>query len=126
MNHYYSREYEIIGSKGMLRISFTPLEQCSHYTGKISLMPRYDACGNLGEYNFDYYDKIHYNGGPGVVRHFVDLMNGKASPITTVEQAFAAEVIGYVSNLASRKGEFVRVEEAIPADLKSVWAGIKL
>ncbi len=96
------------------------------YTGKITLMPRYDTYGNLGEYHFDYYQKIHYNGGPGVVRHFVDLMNGQASPITTVEQAFAAEVIGYVANAAARKGEFVKVDDVIPADLKPIWAGIQL
>lgn len=126
VNHYFSREYEIIGHLGMLRISFTPLEQRSHYTGKLTLLPRYDTHGNRGEYDFDYYNKIHYNGGPGVVRHFVDLMNGAARPITTVEQAFAAEVAGYVSNVASRTGTFVNVDEVIPADLKSVWANIKV
>lgn len=124
VNHYFSREYEIIGLKGTMRISFSPLEK--RYNGKITFAPRYGTDSNHAEYNFHYYNKIHYNGGPGVVRHFVALMKGGARPITTVEQAFAAEVIGYASNVAARKGEFVRIDDVIPSDLKPVWAGIKL
>jgi predicted dehydrogenase len=124
VHQYFSREYEILGLNGTLRISFTSRER--GYKGKIVLAPRNVSDGNHEEYDFDYEGRIHYNGGPGVVRHFIDLMNGAAAPETTVQQAFAAEVIGHAAEIAARKGVFLPVADVVPEDLRTVWNNIRL
>jgi predicted dehydrogenase len=111
-----TREYEIIGTRGIMKISLTVKNPLGY--GKIKINPRYDTddCDTM-EFLFDYKKRIHYNGGPGVAKHFYEVMDGHTKPFTTVNQAFIAEMISYSAILASETGQFIDIEKKIPEDI---------
>jgi len=120
---YSTREYEVIGLEGILRISLSLLGD--HNRGRLLIAPRFGTPEDFESHDFEYRGRIHYNGGGLVARHFHDVMDGSAAPFTTVRQAFAAEVLGYAATLAARSGRFVRPEEIVPDDLKRVWKEVR-
>jgi predicted dehydrogenase len=120
----FTREYQIIGLNALMRISFTAWDR--GYKGRLTLAPRFQRDGDQETHEFEYYGKIHYNGGPYVVYHFLDIISGRAKPETTVEQAWAAEMIGFTAPLAAEQGRFIEVADELPKDLKPIWPGIKL
>ncbi|MCK5843691.1 MAG: Gfo/Idh/MocA family oxidoreductase [Victivallales bacterium] len=107
-----SREYEIIGSEGLMRLSLS-----GNPDGKLSLFSRNDSSEAL-EYHYQYHGKIHYNGGKYVAKHFYDIMCGKAEPFTTVNQAFVAEMLACAAMRAGDEGLFIDVASIVPEDLK--------
>jgi len=111
----HSRIYEVIGSEGALYITLSK-EGC--YIGEIKFYP-YDNTGTSETYNFEYFGKIHYYGGPFVARHFYNLMCGiEKEAFTTVEQAFMAEALGFAGMRSAETGNgFVRISEIVPPDL---------
>ena len=117
----HTRLYEIVGTKGALYITLAKEER---YLGEVKFFP-FDGKGTVETSTFEYFNKIHYNGGPYVARHFLDLMCGKTStPFTTVEQAFTAEALGFAAMRSSaEQSRFVTIDEMIPADMKSAVQG---
>ncbi len=117
----HSRLYEVIGTQGALYITLAKEER---YIGEVKFFP-FDGSGTTETFTFEYFNKIHYNGGPYVARHFLNLMCGKETvPFTTVEQAFTAEVLGFAAmKSAVEKSRFVDIEEIVPADLKNAVQG---
>ena len=117
----HSRLYEVIGDKGALFITLSKEER---YLGEVKYYP-FDGKGMLETTTFEYFNKIHYNGGPYVARHFLDLMCGKTkTPFTTVEQAFTAEALGFAAMKSSaEKSRFVEIDEIIPEDMRSAIQG---
>ncbi len=111
----HSRIYEILGSEGALYIT---LARENGYIGEIKYYPFNDS-GSSEVFNFEYFNKIHYYGGPYVARHFYNLMCGtEKQPFTTVEQAFAAEALGFAAMRSAETGSrFVRISEVVPLDL---------
>jgi len=116
---YGTREYEIIGLEGILRISFSLVG--NHYKGRILVCPRYGTPQDAVTYDYDYRCRIHYNGGGAVATHFCHLIDSREEPFTTVRQAFLAELLGIAATQASEKGQFVYPEKLLPADLRSLW-----
>lgn len=121
-NSYTTREYEIAGLEGIMRVSYTLVEH--HKQGKIAVYPRFGTPQDVFEWKFDYRGRIHYNAGDQVARAFYRVMEGKQKPITTVAQAFAAEILGYAANRAAQQGKFVEVASLVPRDLMPVWNGL--
>ena len=113
---YTTREYQLIGKKGYMRIIFSQVDRPAGQ-GRIIVSLRQGAEGDLMEWEFDYNGRIHYNGAPNVVRHFLDVMNGKAKPFTTVEQAFMAEMIGCAAYESAAKRQFVNIVDIVPSGL---------
>ncbi|MBN1437200.1 MAG: Gfo/Idh/MocA family oxidoreductase [Sedimentisphaerales bacterium] len=114
-----SREYEIIGSKGILKISFTHDGDDNH--GRVVLCQRFATPGDKSVFDFDYRNRIHYNGGHNVARHFYQLMTTTAHPMTTVQQAFAAETLAHAATLAYSEDKFINIRDVLPGDLRSAW-----
>lgn len=116
---YTSREYELTGTEGVMRVSYTAPD--NHGTGLVAVYPRFGASQDVGQWRFDYRDRIHYNAAPEVVRHFYDVICGAAPPATTVEQAFAAELLGQAATQAAQSTGLVEVASLVPDDLKATW-----
>ena len=116
---YGTREYEIVGLDGIMRISFSLLG--NHNKGRLVICSRFGTPEDATTYEFDYRNRIHYNGGGPVATHFCRLIDGREKPFTTVRQAFLAELLGFAATQASEKGEFVCPEELLPDDLRSLW-----
>lgn len=115
----HSRIYELIGDRGALYIELATLPE---YKGKVTYFPR-DKRGKIESASFDYFGKIHYNGGPYMARHFHELMRGATrTPFTTVNQAFVAEALGFAAMRAGDEGSFVNVDSIVPEDLKNVFS----
>lgn len=96
----FSRRYEFNGTKGFLSIDFT--------AGSILLV------NDAGEktYQFDYCNRIHYNGSPGVVKHFEELMEGNTKKVhSPVDEAFAAEMISFAAYHSNFTGTYVNIKE---------------
>ena len=117
---YSSREYEITGLEGIMKISFSL--GSDHHKGKVLVSPRFGTPGDAVTYDFDYRNNNHYNGGGEVVKHFCRVINRQETPFTTVRQAFLAEVLGHSATLAAQTGEFVYPEKVLPADLNNLWS----
>ena len=117
---YTTREYEIIGLDGIMRISFSLVG--THDKGRILICPRFGTPEDATTYEFSYQGRIHYNGGGSVATHFCHIIDGDEVPFTTVRQAFLAEVLGFAATLAAQNGEFVCPEKVIPADIKNIWS----
>lgn len=117
----HTRLYEVIGNKGAVYITLAK-EDC--YLGELKYYP-FDGKGSIETTTFEYFTKIHYNGGPYVARHFLDLMCGIAKqPFTTVEQAFTAEALGFAAmKSVEENNRFVAIEDIIPEDMRSVLQG---
>ena len=116
---YTTREYEILGLDGVMRISFSLAG--THNKGRILICQRFGTPEDATTYEFDYRERIHYNGGGAVAAHFCRVIDGAEAPFTTVRQAFLAEVLGFAATLAAQRGEFVYPEKVLPADLRSLW-----
>jgi len=116
---YTTRVYEITGLEGVLKI------ECSlagdHTRGRIMVHPRFGTPKDTFQWEFDYRGRIHYNAGEHVVHHFFQLMCGETAPLTTVPQAFAAEVLGYAATMAAHEQQFVEVGRFVPQDLLPIW-----
>ena len=124
VNNHFSRRYEIIGTEGMLYIELTMRDKPINCDGRITVA-RYaptQPLAGLEEYRFDYEDRIHYNGGPFAGRHFYAMIQGKAEPFTTVDDAFAAEMVGIAAMKSSQEHRWIDIEEeVVPADLRLVF-----
>ncbi|MEI6422685.1 MAG: Gfo/Idh/MocA family oxidoreductase, partial [Lentisphaerota bacterium] len=115
VNNHFSRRYEIIGTEGMLYIELTLREKHYNCDGRITVAraaPLLPLPG-IEEYNFNYQGRIHYNGGPFAGRHFYDMIQGKAEPFTTVEDAFAAEMVGIAAMKSSEEHRQINIEQDI-------------
>jgi len=120
VNNHFSRRYEIIGTEGILYIELTLREKIFNCDGRITLA-RYTPSlplPGLEEYKFNYEGRIHYNGGPLAGLHFYDMILGKAEPFTTVEDAFAAEMVGIGAMKSSAEHRQIDLEQdVVPEDL---------
>jgi predicted dehydrogenase len=119
IEQYYTRVYEIIGDSAVMRISLTvlPYEVKNHYQGKLEIFPRH---GKVKRFNFEYENRIHYNGSPGVFKHFYGLMCGKTKKvISPVDEAFAAEMIAIAAYRSNEQGEYVAIKDILPDNLKA-------
>lgn len=123
VNGYTTREYQLIGKKGYMRIIFSQVDQPADFQGRIIVRPRQGREGRIMELKFNYNGRIHYNGAPGVVRHFIDIMHDKVKPFTTVEQAFVAEMIGCAAYKSVADKQFVNIPDIVPPDLKDIFMG---
>ncbi len=59
------------------------------------------------KHKFDYEGRIHYNGGPFAGRHFYAMIQGEAESFTTIEDAFAAEMVGIAAMRSSAEQQQV-------------------
>ena len=104
----------------MLYIELTLREKHYNCDGRITVAraaPLLPLPG-IEEYNFNYQGRIHYNGGPFAGRHFYDMIQGKAEPFTTVEDAFAAEMVGIAAMKSSKEHRQIDIEkDIVPQDL---------
>ncbi len=117
---YSTREYEVTGLLGVMKVSYSLPEQ--HKRGRIGVYPRYGTAHDAQTWQFDYLGRIHYNAGPAVARHFLQLARGAlANPRTTVMQALAAEAVGYAATSAVNQRREFEVESLIPGDLLGDW-----
>ena len=120
VNNHFSRRYEIIGTDGVLYMELSMREKLYNCDGRITIA-RYTPTlplPGLEEYKFNYEGRIHYNGGPFTGRHFYDMIQGKAEPFTTVEDAFAAEMVGIGAMKSSNEHRQIDLEQDIvPKDL---------
>ena len=115
--YYYSRVYELMSDAGVMLINFTNADH-PPFDGKIEVCT---PSGNDVHY-FEYWDRIHYNGGPGVVNHFYDLMAGVSNtPYSPVNQALAAEMIAFGAYAANRKGTFINIPSLMPVDIREIF-----
>jgi predicted dehydrogenase len=124
VNNHFSRRYEIIGTEGILYIELSMRERTFNYDGKISIA-RYNPVQPLPaieEYKFNYEGRIHYNGGPFAGLHFYNMIQGKSEAFTTVEDAFAAEMVGIAAMKSSEEHRLVDLkEDIIPKDLLNTF-----
>ncbi len=115
----HSRIYEVIGTEGAMCVTLSAEDPT--YRGLLHYYPR----GQDGEkevFDYDYFNRIHYNGGPYIARHFYNLMCGiKTEPFTNVNQAFVAEALGFAAMKAAEDERFISVETVVPDDLKRVY-----
>lgn len=94
----FSRRYEIMGTEGFLSIDFS-LKKIDLSTSK-----------GTETFEFDYEGRIHYNGAPGVARHFLQLMNRETDKVLSpVDEAFAAELISFAAYRSNSTGNFVKI-----------------
>jgi predicted dehydrogenase len=124
IEQYYTRIYEIIGDAAVMRVSLTalPYETENSYQGKLEVFPRR---GEVQKIEFEYENRIHYNGSPGVFEHFYDLMCGKTKKILSpVDEAFAAEMIAVAAYRSSYLGEYVTIKDILPDNLKASFGNI--
>ncbi len=117
-NTDYSREYEVIGTRGTLKVSFSG--NAPRGGGLLKYYPR-DSSGEIQTFEYGYGGKIHYRGGPDLSRHFYELLQGNAEPFTTVEQAFVAEMLACAAMKSQQTNTFVTIEDIVPEDLKSIF-----
>ena len=116
----HSRVYEILGTEGCMYIT---LAKEGTYEGEIKLHP-FNKELTTETYTFQYDSKIHYYAGPFLARHFLDLMEGKDTPFTTVPQAYTAEMLGFAAmKSASEESRWVKLNEIVPEDLKDSIVG---
>jgi predicted dehydrogenase len=118
VSNHFSRRYEIIGTDGILYIELSIPEKKSACDGRIVIGRNNPFSAGREEYQFGYDGHIHYNGGPLAGRHFYKMINGKAEPFTTVEDAFAAEMTGIGAMKSSEEGRWIDLEkDIVPKDL---------
>ena len=124
IEQYYTRIYEIIGDAAVMRISLTalPYETENSYQGKLEVFPR---CGKVQKFEFEYENRIHYNGSPGVFEHFYDLMCDRTKKvISPVNEAFAAEMIAIAAYRSSDLGEYITIKDILPEKLQTSFSNI--
>ena len=119
---YSTREYEVVGLEGIMRISLSLAENHDH--GRISVHQRYGTADDVQTYDFEYEGRIHYKGGPVSASHFYEIMQGQAEPFTPVDEAFAAVTLGHAATVAGTEKRYVFVADIVPGDLKPKWEAI--
>lgn len=95
----FSRRYEFNGTKGFLSMDFSK--------GRIVLrnLEREES------FDFDYHGRIHYNGAPGVVKHFLSLINGTETVVrSSVESAAEAELISFAAYKSNEQRGIVNIK----------------
>lgn len=116
----HSRIYEILGTEGAMYMTLYKEEA---YEGEIKVYPANKEL-TTEIYKFQYDNKIHYFAGPTLARHFLDLMEGKAVPFTTVPQAYTAEMLGFAAmKSANEDSRWVKIDEVVPDDLRDSIVG---
>lgn len=124
VNNHFSRRYEIIGAEGVLYIELSLREKLYNCDGIITVA-RYTPVlplPGIEEYKFNYEGRIHYNGGPFAGHHFYEMIQGKAEPFTTVEDAFAAEMVGIAAMKSSVEHRQIDIEhDIVPQDLMQAF-----
>ncbi len=116
---FYSRVYEVYGTEGTMQLCFTlPNRKRTgndDFDGTLEIYPNHDKyeC-----HEFKYEGRIHYNGAPGVVAHFNNLMDGKDKPYSPVDQAFAAELIAAAAYKSNDEKQQINIMDLLPEDLK--------
>lgn len=122
VRNHFSRRYEIIGTNGILYIELSMHDKIHNCDGRITLARNNPFLSACEEYKFGYEGKIHYNGGPFTGRHFYNMIQGKAEPFTTVEDAFAAEMTGIGAMRSSKESRQIDIEkEIVPDDLHGAF-----
>lgn len=107
----FSRRYEFMGKDGFLSMDFS--------AGNIMLNNRKNG---QQTFEFDYCGRIHYNGAPGVAKHFHDLMSDHAVKVhSPVKEAFLAELISFAAYKANSERRFVDVMGLLAPELKAVF-----
>ena len=122
---YFSRIYEIIGDAATMRISLTllPHKVKDSNRGCIEVFPR--GRGEVETYDFEYENRIHYNGSPGVYNHFYDLMCNKTKKVySPVNEAFAAEMIAIAAYRSNDLGKYIQIKDILPDRLKRSFSNI--
>ena len=115
----HSRIYEVIGTQGAL---YMTLAESHDYHGLLKFYPVNNS-GEIETYDFNYFGKIHYYGGPYVARHFYNLMCGsETKPFTTVNQAFVAEALGFAAMQSAGGEQFVNILDMVPDDLRTTYS----
>lgn len=115
--NHFSRRYEIIGTEGVLYIELSMFEKNKDSDGRIILSRNSLDLASREEFKFRYEGKIHYKGGPYTGRHFYNMIQGKAEPFTTVEDAFAAEMTGIAAMRSSEEDRQIDIEDIVPKDI---------
>lgn len=96
----FSRRYEFNGSHGFLSMDFSG--------GKVFLR----TLRGEESFDFDYHGRIHYNGAPGVVKHFLSLINGTETVVrSSVDSAAEAELISFAAYKSNETRRMVNMEE---------------
>jgi predicted dehydrogenase len=125
VNSHFSRRYEIIGTEGILYIELSMREKTHNCDGRI-IIARYNPIQPvpcIEEYKFNYEGRIHYNGGPFAGLHFYNMIQGKSEPFTTVEDAFAAEMVGIGAMKSSEEHRLIDLkEDVVPKDLLNTFS----
>lgn len=113
---YHHRVYEFIGTEGIMEV-----DMGAEHGGKIFLCKRYGNTDDHVNYSFDYLKRNHYDGDGPMTRHFYQVMDGKEQPITTVRQAFVAEVAGILATQSAEQNRQLDAMDLVPDDLKFIW-----
>ena len=121
VNGFFSRVYQMIGTEALMRVCFSlPRAEKDGFDGKIEV---YRNDGGYEKFEFDYEQRIHYNGSPAVTAHFLELLEGKQVKLhSPVDEAFAAELVALAAYESNRRGLPVEVADLLPADLKGLFA----
>ena len=113
---YNHRIYEVQGTEGALEVDLG-----AEFGGRILFCPRYGTYADRQEYKFDYMGRNHYNGDGEMMKHFYQVMRREAKPSATVEQAFAAEILGYAANASVADNKYADVRKMLPKDLARLY-----
>jgi len=115
---FHHRVYELHGTEGAMEIDLG-----AEFGGKITICHRYAQAVNNDRftYRFDYLGRNHYNGDGPMMHHFYRVVKEGEQPLSTVEQAFVAELVGYGAIRAAEEGRVVALRDLLPPDLKEVY-----
>ncbi|MEI8247027.1 MAG: Gfo/Idh/MocA family oxidoreductase [Lentisphaerota bacterium] len=109
-NAPFTRRYEFSGKNGFLSIDFSAGTLLLNSSKKGSRT-----------FEFDYNQRIHYNGAPGVAKHFYDLMSNHNLKVhSPVKEAFIAELISFAAYNANSEKRFVDIAELVTPDFKNI------
>lgn len=109
---YHHRIYEVQGTRGAIEVDLG-----AEFGGEILFSPRYGTYADQQVYKFDYLQRNHYNGDGEMMKHFYRVIRGESTPATTVQQAFAAELLGYAADQAVLEKRLITAQELLPKDL---------
>jgi hypothetical protein len=81
----------------------------------------------LKDYKIGYEGRIHYNGDPFAGLHFDNMMQGKSEPFTTVDDAFAAEMVSIGAMRSSEQRRQIDLhQDIVPDNLRAEFAIITI
>lgn len=110
---YHHRIYEIHGTLGAMEVDLG-----GESGGRITVSFRFGTPESKVVHHFDYLNRNHYNADGAMALHFCDVIQGKAQPLATVEQAFTAELMGYGAVRAAESKNFVELQNLVPGALQ--------